>query len=290
MSSASSNDAFLRDLHGTDDAEHSPINDSLRPVRLKNPLHSQLGCFRRLAAIFVIITVVCLPLGIQGVSKSEPSGMAIASCVIGMICGSAAAVCAIVMACLGYYRKRYDRDLVEFEQGGALVHWTYSSAEWERFVDMEANEAGQIALWTTGIFGVVALLIGSLAGCNGAEIAGSALVTTMLVTVGGALFGLACGAIVQAVAVRRCNRLRREVGEAFIGPRGLYFAGDYRLWSMLGQSLSGVALRGERNPQVLSFRFRMQTSRGSTYHEVNVPVPAGQEELAQALASRMESL
>lgn len=267
-----------------------PHGASSRPRRLRNPLRAQVRWFSRLTVLFAALAGVFVPLGISAVSQADPgpSGMILFFAGIGS--GTVTLILGFALCCLVWFVKRYDRDLIELEQGGALVHWTYTEEEWDRFVEAEVDEASRIMMWTLLPFAAASLVVGLIAAWNGAVLTGSDVLLVLVITSGGALMGLACGSLAQTIAMHRCRRWKAGIGETLMGQNGLYFAGDYYPWSMLGQRLDGVALDADRTPPVLVFNYRTQTNNGSTCQAVNVPIPAGREEVAERIAMRLTSL
>jgi hypothetical protein len=81
--------------------------------------------------------------------------------------------------------------------------------------------------------------------------------------------------------------MENEIGETLIGENGLYFSGNYYPWSMLGQRLVSVEVDEETRPVVLEFLFRVQNSNGPIDNRVRVPVPAGDEVVAAAIAASL---
>lgn len=258
--------------------------------RLRNPVREQFSWFRRATTASLLLAIAVLPPGIAAICHPDPSGVQIGLFVAAVVVSSTSLFLGIVLICLLSAVRRYDSDLAALESGAALVHWTYAPEDWSAFVADEIGEASQIAKWTVIPLSVVGGLIGALMAWKGASVYGSGLLLWLMIFLGASLIGLPLGAMFQTVSMRRCRRWQAEVGETLIGPNGLYFAGEYQPWSFLGQELVGVEQIIDRKPRVLAFRFRMPSNHGSTYHTVNVPVPTGAEDLAEAIANRLASV
>lgn len=163
--------------------------------------------------------------------------------------------------------------------GEYWVHWTYAPQEWARFAQAERAESRRSArrLLRLGVLlgagGAAFLLLFNWAegGLSSAQLAGA-----IALSGGGPLAVLAAVALMverQGAAVyrRRC----RGRAEAMIGPRGARVQGDSVFpWTGVPQV--------EEEPGLLVFR----SPEGAG---LRVPVPAGREAEAAALAQRFTS-
>ncbi len=200
---------------------------------------------------------------------------------IWIIGGVVALCCVIMLPILAHTARKYGRAVQELLAGGYLAHWQYDADEWYGFAEAEwlrtRREVRRLPLEFTG----AGLIIGVLGGLFGGEWLG-----TLLVAGGGGLFiGLVVAPLMYLGGRHLYRRRMQEMGDAYIGSRGVYMGGQYYTWDGMGLSLQQVEVK-PGDPPVLQFTIGMHTHQGSSAQEVRVAIPGGHEAEAEELARR----
>ena len=130
-----------------------------------------------------------------------------------------------------------------------------------------------IGAWTLGLFGVV-LAIANIV--NADRVNGSVLLISLATMAGLAMFGYLIGRLIRWRAEREIAYCRRHPGEVYFSVNGLYVTGHY----YPDYTLAGAKLEDD----VLVF-----SRYGGNKEDVTVPVPAGQEKVAERVPEHLLS-
>lgn len=154
-----------------------------------------------------------------------------------------------------------------------LAHWHYEPGEWQRYAgaEFEREKTEKRALFwlvtaITVVIGGACLIFDPEAG---------KWVALVLIGMLAILAVLAFGA-----PHLEYRRNQRSAGEALISPDGVYLNGRLHLWNRLGSRLVGVSLV-EGDPAAIEFTIAYPSRTGTQEDVVWVPIPRGQEAVAQ---------
>jgi hypothetical protein len=209
--------------------------------------------------------------GLRSVSEAG----ALVACTLGVTAAGGGALIAVLLYFLGI--RPADRDLAAFQRGDYLVHWSYEPEEWARFARAEEADSREEVWLAPLVLFIVGALLGLLIWPGGAG------ERALLAFVCGAVLGLyGWGlALLRGYFRRRFLRFgRTRRPEVYIGPRAVYFNGQYTPWGNVATSRVGARLLAG-SPPILEFT--LFSTRYS--HEIRVPVPAGKEQEAEALVA-----
>jgi hypothetical protein len=254
-----------------------------RPQRLRTPFTGLLRACIWGTPACAVAAAALLAYGIPQFGVPDAAGAA-AAFVIGALLSGVTLAGVITLPLLVRERRRCDREFAEIERGEFLLHWTYHPDEWQSFIRAELAEARRYPWVMTIILGI----IGLIAGAGSADekwAAGSSWAVFLGVFAGGAICGTGVDWLIRRSALRACRRLEQGTPEAWFGRHGVYFNGVYRRYSDRSQCLHAIELLPDRTPQTLVLTFRCRHPKGDFYEFLRLPVPAGQEQLAQQLAS-----
>jgi hypothetical protein len=161
-----------------------------------------------------------------------------------------------------------------------LVHWRYDPLEWRAFTEEEyaRRKSYNWRLWI--IVGGMCFVVG-LAFWIADHDAGRWVFLVMLGMM--AVTGLT--AYVAPLAERACNR--RRVGECWIGRSGVYINGQFASWRAAAGRLENVSLAGAGR-KYLQFDFSFLSRYGRQSASLRVPVPLGQENVAEQVLSALQ--
>jgi len=164
-----------------------------------------------------------------------------------------------------------------------LAHWTYSPAEWQAYAGAELNE--QIrenwALWL--LMAGMCLFLGVFFWILDRE-AGLFVLAVMV--------GLTLVLAAAAFGMPRLRRRRRDgrTGEAWIGPRGVFFDGVFTPFDSWLSELQKVDWQPASGNRIACLRFHMiyLTRTAIQAQILRVPVPFGRIEEARAILESFE--
>lgn len=186
---------------------------------------------------------------------------------------------AAIYLALWLYRLTVLRRLGRLARGDYLVHWTYTRAEWDGYLEANVQNKSRryaAAAWLTVFFGAAIGLGLGLGVIEKHGMASATILTAAGLTFGGALVGGVLGYLLMAWLRARARRsAQREhqqpVGDAYIGIGVLYCGGQSTTWGRLTklQTLQ----RQQGTPDVLCFSFRTDAGNSTSYFDVLVPVP-----------------
>lgn len=168
-----------------------------------------------------------------------------------------------------------------------LVHWTYSPEEWRDHVRAQYGEQRQLAranLWFLGATIVVVTVI--LVVFIDRDAAGF-----MVASAAGLVALLTFVAIVMPRLTRR--RLARGPYEAHIGEDLLYLGGQTHFWSGWTSRFESIQAVGGPRPrlEIVYSDLRVSNPKTVSMHRVgvhlNIPIPAGREAEARAIAQQL---
>jgi hypothetical protein len=161
-----------------------------------------------------------------------------------------------------------------------LVHWRYEPGQWQRYAEaeFERNKADKRSLFW--LIAVIMAVVGTVFYIGDPE--GGFWVVVVLT-------GLLALLAILAFVVPRLdyNRNRQSVGEALISPEGVYLNGRFHIWNRLGSRLTSVSLV-EGDPAAIEFEIAYPSRTGTQVYTVRVPIPRGQEEVAQQVIAHLD--
>lgn len=180
------------------------------------------------------------------------------------------------------YAKRA-RTLDRILQGeNLLAHWTYSSGEWNQYAEeefqTERKEKRGLFYIIAGFalfFGIVFFIFDQEAGL------------WVLIVMLGLIALIAFVAWFTAWYNYRQNK--KYLGKAYITGDAVYLNRQLHTWKGLGARLESVILAEEKSQQLLAFTYSMPTRTGRQDSTVRVPVPRGQEKVAERLAEKFNT-
>lgn len=159
-----------------------------------------------------------------------------------------------------------------------LVHWHFDQDEWTKYMENEhsrgVRQARSVFLWSLGIALILMLVIVWFA--DAANPTGLAVGAITAAAVSAFLGGL-----LYWSAKAEYRRNQQGVGEVYVGPTCVYFAGRFYTWEGRMAELTRVVYE-PGDPSVVEFNWKYKGGEGS-HQSVRVPVPRGREEEAQQL-------
>ena len=157
-----------------------------------------------------------------------------------------------------------------------LAHWTYSPEEWNSYADTQYKEekSGKKALFyvIAGFalfFGVVFMIIDLENG------------TFVMVIMLALIVVIAFTAWFTSWYNYRENK--KYLGETYITEDAVYLNRQLHTWRGLGARLDSVDLSEGKPPLLLRFVYSAPTRTGMQEYALNIPVPKGQEEVAEKI-------
>jgi hypothetical protein len=167
-----------------------------------------------------------------------------------------------IMLAAGYFGAlTLDRSLTAVE-ANAWVHWTYTSAEWARWVDTQVagNPAPDNRYNKKEFIAITAIALPLTLGCFLAGISSIGLLLLIALVA----FGFAAGLIVlihrsaQGAPARLRRKLAQAPLETYLGPDGLFANGAFNPWLTTGVFLIEASVNAHPDPSQpdsLLFRF-----------------------------------
>ena len=163
-----------------------------------------------------------------------------------------------------------------------LVHWKYNPEEWMKYTEKEFKERKQLNKGLAFVISGLALIIG---------------IIFFLVDHEGGLWVLVAMVILVAViaftawltAWLSYRQNKKYLGETYITENALYINRQLHSWRGLGARLDSVDLTKGKSQQLLKFVYSAPTRTGMQEYQVNVPVPAGQEEAADKILKHFKN-
>lgn len=234
---------------------------------------------RKLVLIFAVVGLLGLVAVVVGLIKgAEDWGL------YAMIFGGMALFMGVVMVPMLQVTGIKQIKTIEALMHGEnlMAHWQFDQDEWNRYTDNEhtrgVRQARSAFLWTLGItfaLVLVAVWIAGTVNATGVAIA-SGIAGLFAVLFGGLLY-------LSAKATHRHNLA--GVGEVYIGPVSIYFAGRYYTWEDKTAKLTRVAFESG-DPSVVEFHWEYNAGGEKSHQEVRIPVPRGREGEAQNLVAQ----
>jgi F0F1-type ATP synthase assembly protein I len=181
----------------------------------------------------------------------------------------------LIVAAVYWRRAATARHILAGEN--QIVYWTYEPDEWRRYAEQE------FALDVREKRGLYWLVVAIM------------VVIGLVFIIADPEAGIWVAAVLAGVAVllaffafvmpRLAHRRRLRVpGEAIIAAEGVYLAGSLHVWRQLGSQLTRVSIVGE-NPAMIEFQIEAPTQTGTQVYPVRVPIPRGQEAMAQQVVA-----
>ena len=225
-------------------------------------VHSVSSYLLRGAALILGLSVAGLIVNIALMGDSTVSALLEAGEIISLLCLGIAALA----------RRGEKKRILGILTDGQTVHWTYTQAEWQRFITQAWRRSIRSILITTGIvWGVLVLIfLASLANVSSALAFG----TGLAVLVGLLLFLIA--------TVNSLLGRRRTTNDVYISRTGIIMRGWYIPVGGWMGGLRKVTYKAG-DPGVLTFVIGY--GRGSRVLEV--PVPHGRQADAEQMAWRL---
>ena len=165
-----------------------------------------------------------------------------------------------------------------------LVYWKYTPEEWKQYTEEEHKEDAtgrrDLFLLITIISVFVGIIFWLMVRDNPLVIIGVVLGIV-------AITGIAAWA--SGLANYRNNK--RNLGEVFISLDGAYLNRQLHVWKGIGNKLEGIAFEESFRPQPRIIIDYSSPARGSrNFYTARIPVPPGQEELAQRVVADITSV
>jgi hypothetical protein len=159
-----------------------------------------------------------------------------------------------------------------------MAHWTYQPGEWGAYASREVAHRGREALWLfvgTVVLGM--LLLGWREAMDWREVFAASLgVGAML---GGGKWLLARSAHRQNVATPR--------GEVVITPTAVLMNGRYQVLQDHHFRFRGARILEDERPRILELSVDWPTRAGRVSDSYRIPIPAGREDEARAVAREL---
>jgi len=163
-----------------------------------------------------------------------------------------------------------------FSGDNLLAHWTYSPEEWNSYADTEYKDEkeGKKALFYVIaafalFFGIVAMVI---------DFENGIFVMVLMLAL---IAVIAFTAWFTSWYNYRQNK--KYLGETYITGEAVYINRQLHTWHGLGAKLDSVNLSKGKPPLLLQFVYSAPTRTGIQEYQVNVPVPKGQEAVAEKI-------
>jgi len=162
-----------------------------------------------------------------------------------------------------------------------LAHWTFAPEEWRKYAEKEHVEDKAEKKGLFIVISVFALFFGFLFWALDPE-DGFYVFLVMLGLI------VLIGFVWQFSSwfAHRQNVL--SVGEVYISKDAVYLNRSLHTWAVFGSSLNGVALKTVRGMKMLVFNYSAPTCPPRSI-AVRVPVPVGQESVAEMIVQQFAS-
>ncbi len=164
---------------------------------------------------------------------------------------------------------------------GVIAHWDYSPAEWKEYTEKEykTEKSEKKALFL--ITAILALVIGLGFFIFDNE-AGMWVLLTMV-----ALIAILAFTAWFTAWYRHRENLNYH-GEVYITGKAVYLNRQLHTWSGLGEKFESVEFTRRKGQSMLSIVYSVWTRTGRTPVTIRIPVPAGKEAEAEAIAAGLK--
>lgn len=234
---------------------------------------------RKLVLVFAVVGVIGIILTTAG-ALNGIDGWGL----YGMVFGGIAALLGVLMVPILHSTGKKQIKTIEALMRGEnlLAHWQFDRSEWEKYTESEYARGLKIArtglMWGMGITLLIVLFVVWISE------APTLLGVAGLFGIIGGLVALV-GALLWFDAKAAHSRNLAGVGEVYIGPAYIYFAGRFYTWEDRRARLTKVAFE-QGDPCVVEFGWEYGSGDNSSAQSVRVPVPRGREPEAEHLVVR----
>ena len=172
---------------------------------------------------------------------------------------------------------------VELARGMYYVRWVYEPEQWSKF----CGQSRQRVRWlvpamTAGIVGVGLVFAGMVHGEDGKLFFGSVFSHYGFCSGIAAAAGLTVGLFCQHLTNITSRLRRRKTAQSLIGPNGVYITGQFWPMATFGHRFLSARIVKE-HPGHVRFLFSVKTNHGWTESTVLIPIPPGQQAVAEAV-------
>ena len=164
---------------------------------------------------------------------------------------------------------------------GVIAHWTYSREEWKEYTEKEYIEEKGEKKTLFIVTAILALIIGFGFFVFNTE-TGLWVLLAMVVLI----LILAFTAWFTAWYRHRENAMSQ--GEVYITGKAVYLNRQLHTWNGLGEKFEFVEMKRNSKQSMLVIVYTVATRTGRTPVTVRIPVPAGREKEAEAIADGMK--
>lgn len=251
-------------------------------MELKNPYSAWMrGCWIA-AGISVAVLLAAFVVAVAG----GPTWLKNVAFVLALVAGSLLVLTLISLPIFYFVGRSGMKDIREMVvEGNHWAHWQYSQDEWQRFAEAEwtrtRGKARTVPFKILGGLVVVCALL-SLTSKD-LKLTDGLLVGAVL----GVPIGILGGILTYVIGKSTYKKRLANVGEVYIGPKGVYQEGSYSGLKGYGLKLQKVEVQ-QGDPSVLHFEVRDSRGRSTTTTEIRVAVPRGQEQQATELVQRFQ--
>ena len=160
-----------------------------------------------------------------------------------------------------------------------LAHWQYTPEEWKIYTEKEHEEDATGRRNLFFMVAVIALIVGivfMLVKRENYLVIAFIIVGIIVIT----------GITAWASGVANYQNNKKHLGEAYIALDGVYLNRQLHIWKGIGNKLEGIVYEVEDGGQPRIKIDYSSPGRGSrNFYTARVPVPPGQEELAQKVVA-----
>ena len=160
-----------------------------------------------------------------------------------------------------------------------LAYWQYSPEEWKVYTEQEHEEDATARRNLFFMVAVIALIVGIVFMLIKRE---NFLIIAVII------LGIIAIAGISAWASGLANYLnnKRRLGDVYISLDGAYLNRQVHIWKGIGNKLEAVSFEEDEHQRPRIKIDYSSPGRGSrNYYSVRIPVPPGQEELAQRIVA-----
>jgi len=180
----------------------------------------------------------------------------------------------IIVIIIYYGRARLLNRILSREN--ILAHWKYCLDEWKTYTEKEYKEEKAMKKGLFIMISGIALITGVIFFLVDHE-SGIWILLAMVILVAIIAF------TAWFTSWYKYRQNKKYLGETYIAENAIYINRQLHTWHGLGARLDSVNLTAGKFQRLLRFVYSAPTRTGMQEYQVNVPVPAGQEEEAEKI-------
>jgi amino acid transporter len=185
-----------------------------------------------------------------------------------------------IIAAIIYFNLAKSLDRIT-QKENVLAHWNYSAHEWQKYTEVEHQEDSSMRKNLFLMITAISVVVGFLFWVVVRENPGIIFLLVLGII---AITGFT--AWITGLTNYRNNK--RNLGEVFIALDGAYLNHQVHIWKGLGNKLEEIAFESQYREQPrIRIEYSSPSRGGRNSYTARIPVPPGQEDLAQMIVDKI---